>query len=208
MPTKPLRRKAKQDRAMETIDIILTAAAQVLETEGSHATTTNKIADRAGVSVGSIYQYFDNKQEIFGKLLEREKKRMVDELTNFNVIPSRSFEQNLAAYLTIGGGNVNLNPELFRQLERIDGLEAALEDLNQLVTQSVADFLRSFCPKCSNAQIKRMARMIVLSAEGLGHRSSRGDLDAGMLAEYIQMITAYVKVSRAKSEPRSKVSLT
>ncbi len=193
MNTKPLRRIAKQGRAVGTIDVILTAAAQVLETEGSSATTTNKIADRAGVSVGSIYQYFNNKQEIFEKLLHREIMRMENELTKFAVTPERSFEENLAEYLRIGGENANLNPELYRQLERINGLEAQLAELSKLVTETAESLLQSFCPEHPKIQIARMARMIVLSAEGLGHRSSRGDLDAGMLDEYIRMITAYVK---------------
>ncbi len=72
-PKKPAkrRRKPKQDRARALVDAILTATAQILRAEGSAATTTNKIAVRAGVSVGSLYQYFPNKTALYTALAER-----------------------------------------------------------------------------------------------------------------------------------------
>src|SRR6185369_2208572 len=53
-----------QGRSRSTVDAILEAAAQVLERDGYAATTTDAIAMRAGVSVGSLYQYFPNKDAI------------------------------------------------------------------------------------------------------------------------------------------------
>ncbi len=63
MPTKrrnPPRRKAKQERARETIEIVIEAAARVLLREGYARASTNRIAETAGVSVGTIYQYFSD----------------------------------------------------------------------------------------------------------------------------------------------------
>ena len=54
------------------MDAIIEAAAQVLERRGYQGATTNRIAERAGVSVGTLYQYFNNKDEIFNALIERE----------------------------------------------------------------------------------------------------------------------------------------
>ena len=65
------RRKPKQERSRALVDAILTATAQLLRTEGPKATTTNKIAKRAGVSVGSLYQYFPNKTELYTALAAR-----------------------------------------------------------------------------------------------------------------------------------------
>lgn len=65
-------RTPKQARARETCDVIFEATAQILEKHGEAALTTNRIADRAGVSVGTIYQYFPNKQALLVALARRE----------------------------------------------------------------------------------------------------------------------------------------
>ena len=53
-----------QARSQETVGIILEASARILESDGLRGFNTNAIAERAGVSVGSLYQYFSNKDEI------------------------------------------------------------------------------------------------------------------------------------------------
>ncbi|WP_439029975.1 TetR/AcrR family transcriptional regulator [Gordonia terrae] len=65
-----MRKTPRQQRSSFTVETILEAAAQLLDTEGA-AMTTNGIAERAGVSVGSIYQYFGDKQAIFDELARR-----------------------------------------------------------------------------------------------------------------------------------------
>lgn len=58
------RRRPKQARSLATFDSILEAAEQVLEREGPEGLNTNRIAERAGVSVGTLYQYFPDKAAI------------------------------------------------------------------------------------------------------------------------------------------------
>ncbi|HKA15002.1 MAG TPA: TetR/AcrR family transcriptional regulator [Myxococcota bacterium] len=65
------RKEPRQPRARATVDAILFAAAHILKTEGFAHATTNRIAEKAGVSVGSLYQYFPNKQAIVAALRER-----------------------------------------------------------------------------------------------------------------------------------------
>ena len=65
-----MRKKPRQQRSSFTVDTILEAATQLLDTEGAEV-TTNRIAEKAGVSVGSIYQYFGDKQAIFDELAVR-----------------------------------------------------------------------------------------------------------------------------------------
>ena len=62
--TKTRRRKPIQARSQSTVDAILTAAARVLVERGYAKTTTNHVAQVAGVSIGSLYQYFRNKDEL------------------------------------------------------------------------------------------------------------------------------------------------
>lgn len=64
-----IRRTPRQRRARETVRAILAAAAEVMAGEGIGRATTNRIAARAGVSIGSLYQYFANKEAILAQLL-------------------------------------------------------------------------------------------------------------------------------------------
>lgn len=72
------RKRPRQARSRATFDAILEAAAQVLARDGYAATTTNAIAERAGVSIGSVYEYFPGKDAIFACLRERLDQRSYD----------------------------------------------------------------------------------------------------------------------------------
>lgn len=75
-----MKKEPTQSRAKATVEAVVVAAAQLLAERGYAALTTNHIADRAGVSIGSIYQYFPGKEAIIARLLEKT----VDEiLTDF-----------------------------------------------------------------------------------------------------------------------------
>jgi AcrR family transcriptional regulator len=64
------RKHPRQQRSRETVGVILEAAAQLFNRHGYRETTTNKIAERAGVSIGSLYQYFPNKDALLVALAE------------------------------------------------------------------------------------------------------------------------------------------
>jgi AcrR family transcriptional regulator len=64
-------RRPTQRRALQTVDAILDAVIRVLKRGGLKAVTTNRIAEVAGVSIGSVYQYFPDKQAIFVALHRR-----------------------------------------------------------------------------------------------------------------------------------------
>lgn len=67
------RKRPTQRRAQETTHCILEAAAAILEENGYRAASTNTIAHRAGVSIGSLYQYFASKDDVFTALLAEHK---------------------------------------------------------------------------------------------------------------------------------------
>jgi AcrR family transcriptional regulator len=66
------RRSPKQARARATVEAIVEAAAQILERGGPEALNTNDVAERAGVSIGTLYQYFPDKQAILLAAARRE----------------------------------------------------------------------------------------------------------------------------------------
>ena len=65
------RKNPSQQRSQETVARILSATGQVLRTKGYTACSTNAIAEAAGISKGSLYQYFANKDEIIEVLIDR-----------------------------------------------------------------------------------------------------------------------------------------
>ncbi|AQS63889.1 Nucleoid occlusion factor SlmA [Rhizobium rhizogenes] len=69
-----VRKKPSQARARHTVGIILEASAQILRKEGETALTTNRIAEKAGFSIGTLYQYFPNRDAILQNLVERERE--------------------------------------------------------------------------------------------------------------------------------------
>jgi AcrR family transcriptional regulator len=65
------RRLPTQERARHTVDVILEAVLRILRQDGADAVTTNRVAQVAGVSIGSVYQYFPDKRAIYAALHER-----------------------------------------------------------------------------------------------------------------------------------------
>lgn len=74
-PSEPIRRRPKQARARATKEAIFEATIQILEGEGEAAFNTNRVAERAGVSIGTLYQYFARKEHILIELGMRETAR-------------------------------------------------------------------------------------------------------------------------------------
>jgi AcrR family transcriptional regulator len=79
-PTRP-RKAARQDRSQATVDAILEAAARLFAEGGLEQVNTNRIAELAGVSIGSLYQYFPGKEAILGELIDRHSERTIAALT-------------------------------------------------------------------------------------------------------------------------------
>ena len=75
------RKEPRQERSRATVDAILTAAAEVFERSGYDRTTTDAIAERAGFSVGTVYQYFPTKDALLRKLVEHHIVAIVRALT-------------------------------------------------------------------------------------------------------------------------------
>ena len=75
------RKIPRQRRSRETVDVIIEAAAHLLASRGWAASTTNHIAARAGVSIGSLYKYFPNKAAILAEVARRRIRSEVSAIT-------------------------------------------------------------------------------------------------------------------------------
>ena len=79
------RRKPSQGRAKVTVDAMLEAAVKLLKRGGASSITTNRIAETAGVSIGSVYQYFPNNNALFVALHERHIGLVAEVIQRKNV---------------------------------------------------------------------------------------------------------------------------
>jgi AcrR family transcriptional regulator len=76
------RKAPRQPRSADTVAAIVEAAARILETRGLDGFNTNAVAERAGVSVGSLYQYFPGKEALIAALSARERGRLAAEIAS------------------------------------------------------------------------------------------------------------------------------
>ena len=74
------RKIPKQARSVVMVETILEAAARILEDDGIAQFNTNRIAQRAGISVGSLYQYFPSKDAIIAELIRIEHVQLLEDL--------------------------------------------------------------------------------------------------------------------------------
>lgn len=72
-----MRKSPTQARASQTVDAIVEAATQILQSDGEERLNTNRIAERAGVSIGSLYQYFADKEAIIEAIARRERNKII-----------------------------------------------------------------------------------------------------------------------------------
>ena len=74
MTKKPdfFRKRPKQERSQDLVETVFTAARQAFNSKGIEKTTTNQIAEKAGISIGSLYRYFPNKESIVAALIENQ----------------------------------------------------------------------------------------------------------------------------------------
>lgn len=75
-----MRKQPVQDRAQRTIETIFDATAQLVDELGEAQLTTNRIAERAGFSIGTLYQYFPTKDAILLAMIHRGRRRIMDQM--------------------------------------------------------------------------------------------------------------------------------
>jgi AcrR family transcriptional regulator len=134
-----MRKTPSQKRANVTVDNILEATAQILEQGNDGLLTTNHIAERAGYSVGTLYDYFPNKQSLLRAIALREMHRQEKKLT----ILLQSLEPDhcdadiiriiIRAAMRPFGNRRNLRIRLMQFLMRDDAIAAATKSVQDHV---------------------------------------------------------------------------
>lgn len=119
------RKSPRQARSEATVDAIYEATIQVLQIEGASRLTTTRVSERAGVSVGTMYQYFPNKQALLYAVLNRHMDHVLDVVEGacgmsegMNAV---DMVQNLlAAYIDVKTSNPSESIALYRVITELD----------------------------------------------------------------------------------------
>lgn len=170
-----MRKEAAQRRSRKTVDVILQAAAHVFSTRGYARCTTNHIAERAGVSIGSLYQYFPNKDAILMKLVEahlREAKRSIDDIladAQSKTIPlGVLIKRTVRTTISLHGDDPMFHRVILEQAPLEGPLIGLLRDIQEsAVGVVVAIIAGDATPSVRNRDLQ--ARIIVHTIEALTH---------------------------------------
>lgn len=104
-----------QTRATKTVEAILEAAAEVLDRVGLDGYNTNYIAERAGVSIGSLYQYFPTKEAITAALIESGHQRILASIAEIS--DSTDWRRSLRHVITVAAEHQLSRPQLAKLLD-------------------------------------------------------------------------------------------
>ena len=119
------RKQPVQDRSRATVDAVITATIQVLVKDGYEKLTTTKVARAAGVSVGSLYQYFPTKDAVVLAVLEIHLDEIFRAMERGLAAAGPSLEEQvdgiLAGLLEAKGRNPALSVALKNQVARLEG---------------------------------------------------------------------------------------
>ena len=209
MPTRSSRlrprKEPRQQRSHETRDRILVAAARVFSTHGYAAGTTNKIAVEASISIGSLYQYFPNKDSILLALMRQHVADGADALqqifANETSVPS-PLEDRVASFVDVAlathVGDARLHQVLFEEAPRPREFLDELHALEEQLVAAVASLLRSD-PEVRVNDYEVAGRLVVVAVESLVHRfvsTTPTGLDTTRFrTEVVTMLTRYLTSS-------------
>lgn len=149
------RKRPAQQRSKAMVDAIVEAAARILESAGLDALTTNAVAMRAGVSIGSLYQYYPGRESILAELLRREREHLLHAITHLSSNPGASLEDDLHSLVRI----------------------AVAHQLHRPRLASVLEYAEMILPM--HSETTELARSVEALVAGLLKRHGRTEVEAG-----------------------------
>ncbi|HJU10081.1 MAG TPA: TetR/AcrR family transcriptional regulator [Candidatus Binataceae bacterium] len=135
------RKSASQERSRSTVDALLEATARVLIKEGYDRASTNRIAEVAGVSIGSLYQYFPSKEALVAAVIDRHTQEISEATRNALVkAAARPVEAAAREFVSVAIEGHRVNPKLHGVLAeqiphvgRLENIKAVQRDAYALV---------------------------------------------------------------------------
>lgn len=191
------RKQPRQARSAETRQRVLDAAAHVFGTQGYAAGTTNRIAAAADISIGSLYQYFPNKDAILAALTDAHidaGAALLAQRAAAGLPAGLADTLRLFVRATIDNhrGDPALHRVLFEEAPRSPALLARLREAEQRAVEGTAELLRVH-PEVTAADPVLAARLTVATIESLVHRLITAPVELAQLEdEIVGMLAGYL----------------
>src|SRR5271165_2011430 len=193
------RKTASQKRSRLTVDALVEATARVLIKEGYDRASTNKIAAKAGVSIGSLYQYFPSKEALVAAVIERHTQELSQVVYNALLkVGARPIEIGVRELVAAAIDAHRLDPKLHRVLAdeapRTGRLEN-IESVEQYARGFFRDYLEAHRSEIDVADLDLATFILVTTVEALTHSAvlRRPDILADEKAEeFVDEVTRLV----------------
>lgn len=202
-PRATLRRTPRQQRSRDMVERIIDAGQAVLISHGYEGASTNRIAHTAGISPGSLYQYFPNKDAIIGAAIDRYNSEVSERvraqvLKNMAEPPEQALRQSISALLDALGNQPELLRAVVEQTPRISVGHTVVNFEDQIADLTrTALTLRGYRPN-ADTDIPAAAWMLVRTVEHLTVRYilDRPDIPRdAFLTNITRMILNYFRSS-------------
>ena len=196
------RKTPVQARSAITVDAILSATIQVLLAEGQERLTTTRVAYRAGVSVGTLYQYFPNKKALLRAVLERHLDEVVSSIERAcREYRSCSLDEMasgvITAFLEAKMKSVRTSAALYAVAADVDGNRIARE-AGRRTCDALASMLASGTAELATEPM-RLAELLHGAMTGIARRLIESPtphkLHESYRAELIRLVSAYLNAS-------------
>jgi len=193
------RKSPRQARSRFTVDAIIEAATQVLRSDGYDGLTTSRAAERAGVSVGTLYQYFPNKAALASAVIDRNCGEF---LATFEraVALRPTLRDCIHALVDFALSSQHSPPDLHRIVNELAprlGVTERTEVVSRAVVKAVEAMLRRHSNELSpEIDLSAAAMIIETMLEALAHRvvqvePSPEQIDA-LATETVRLLTRYL----------------
>jgi len=166
------RKKATQGRAKETVKSIVEATTHIIEESGISDLSTNQIAKKAGVSIGSLYQYFPSKESILIHLVEKELTSHVDNIqTHISQMDDTNLEEFideiLITILNMFEKKKKIRYLLYKYLPR--GLTPLIHDIENQLQKTIYEKLKTYPELNTREDLNTVSYILVHSVIGVVH---------------------------------------
>jgi AcrR family transcriptional regulator len=174
-PSVTMRKEPRQARSRATVGAIVQAGAQVLGDRGWSGFTTNEVADVAGVSIGSLYQYFPNKLALTDAIRHKHWENVLAVLRQTG--KSRSSPEQLVDDLVQGVISVHcINPALHRvllDLPNREGSKSAADEFQSEYLRLYSIVIAAYRNRQGSAADGVAAQVLSSAIEGVVHNAAR-----------------------------------
>jgi len=160
------RKRPHQQRSAATVDAILEAAARILECKGLEALTTNAVAELAGVSIGSLYQYFPGKAVILAELIRRERLILLAGIDRIAHAPGDTLKDDVCSLIRIAVAHQLLRPGLSRALEYAEAMLPLGCETGKL-TNELVQHVATLLERHGVSKVREAAHDLVALAKGM-----------------------------------------